>query len=206
MAQIEYLFFDLGNVILPFDHGIAVSRIAEELDVSPGAVTDWIFESGLQQAFECGEVSQVEFCNRFSRLSNSNLEAEFLLHSISNIFSLNRKLIPLITQLRAVNFSIGILSNTCISHWEFALARFPILKQLFSEFVLSYEIGSMKPDSLIYERALAVAGVEPASCLFVDDRLENVEGARTHGWEAVVYQSTEQLAVELRDRGVAFNF
>ena len=39
----------------------------------------------------------------------------------------------------------------------------------------------MKPDALIYERALAVAAVEPKKCLFVDDRLDNVAGARAMG-------------------------
>lgn len=206
MAEIEYLFFDLGNVILPFDHEIAAARIADAITAPPAQVTEWIFASGLQQSFESGEISQQEFCNRFSELSDTNLSPGFLLHSISDIFSLNRKLIPLIAQLKAVNFPIGILSNTCVSHWEFALLKFPILKHLFSDFVLSYEIGSMKPEALIYERALAVAAVDPKRCIFVDDRLENVEGARAMGWEAVVYQSVEQLAIELQCRGVKFNF
>lgn len=206
MADIEYLFFDLGNVILPFDHEIGATRIADSITAHPDQVIKWIFESGLQQSFETGEVNRQEFCNRFSELSDTNLSPEFLLHSISDIFSLNRKLIPLIGQLKAVNFPIGILSNTCVSHWEFALLRFPILRQLFSDFVLSYEIGAMKPDALIYERALAVAAVEPKKCLFVDDRLDNVAGARAMGWEAVVYHSVEQLALELRCRGVKFNF
>ncbi|MDA7906078.1 HAD family phosphatase [Mariniblastus sp.] len=206
MAEIEYLYFDLGNVILSFDHAIAATRIADVIDASPAEVTEWIFESGLQQAFESGEINREAFCNRFSELSNSNVGQEFLLETISDIFSLNRSLIPLISQLRAVNFPIGILSNTCIAHWEFALARFPVLDQLFSNFILSYEIGAMKPAALIYERALDVAAVEPTRCFFVDDRIENVEGARANGWEAVVYQSVDQLAMELRCRGVKFNF
>ena len=206
MAEIEYIFFDLGNVILPFDHRVAATRIAKVIDVSPCQVTEWIFDSGLQRAFESGEISQVDFCDQFSELSNSNLNHEFLLNTISDIFSLNRKLVPLIAQLRAVNFPIGILSNTCIAHWDFALTTFPILRQLFCDFVLSCEVGSMKPDACIYERALAVAAVRPRKCFFVDDRVENVEGARMAGWEAVLYQSVEQLELELRSRGVEFNF
>ena len=206
MIEIEYLFFDLGNVILPFDHGVATTKIAEVLGVSPSQVKAWIFDSGLQQEFEKGEIYQVGFCNRFSELSNSNLDDEFLLNTVSDIFSLNRKLVPLISQLRAVNFPIGILSNTCIAHWEFALERFPIVEQLFGDFVLSYEVGSMKPDAFIYERALAVAAVKPRRCCFVDDRIENVVGAKAVGLEAVLYQSVEQLEIELRCRGVEFNF
>ena len=206
MAEIQYLFFDLGNVILPFDHALAAARIADAIDASPSSVIEWIFDSGLQQAFECGEVNQQVFCERFSKMSDSNLDHDFLIHMISDIFSLNRELIPLIAQLRTVNFSIGILSNTCIAHWEFALARFPILNELFSDFILSFKIGSMKPDALIYEKALAIAAVEPSKCLFVDDRLENVEGARALGWEAVQYQSVRKLASDLRRRGVKFNF
>ena len=94
-----------------FDHEIGATRIADSITAHPDQVIKWIFESGLQQSFETGEVNRQEFCNRFSELSDTNLSPEFLLHSISDIFCLNRKLIPLIGQLKAVNFPIGILSN-----------------------------------------------------------------------------------------------
>ncbi len=55
MADIEYLFFDLGNVILPFDHEIGATRIADSITAHPDQVIKWIFESGLQQSFETGE-------------------------------------------------------------------------------------------------------------------------------------------------------
>ena len=71
MAEIQYLFFDLGNVILPFDHTRAATRIADAIDSSPSLVIEWIFDSGLQQAFECGEINQQVFCDRFSKMSNS---------------------------------------------------------------------------------------------------------------------------------------
>ena len=206
MAKIEFLYFDLGNVILPFNHEIACMRIAAEYDVPSSAVSEWVFDSGLQRAFESGEFTPETFCNRLSELSGVKLDHDFLMNAISDIFSLNRRLIPLISQLRAVNFPMGILSNTCIAHWEFALARFPILGQLFSEYVLSYEIGSMKPAALIYERAISIAAVEPSRCFFVDDRMENVEGALAAGWDAVLYQSVEQLTCELRIRGMEFNY
>ena len=206
MAKIEFLYFDLGNVILPFNHEIAYTRIAAKYDVPSSAVSEWVFNSGLQRAFENGEVDRETFCDRLSELSGVNLDHDFLLNAISDIFSLNRRLIPLISQLRAVNFPMGILSNTCIAHWEFALARFPALGQLFSQYVLSYEIGSMKPAALIYERAIAIADVEPSRCFFVDDRMENVEGALAAGWDAVLYQSVEQLTCELRIRGMEFNY
>ncbi|RVX39940.1 HAD superfamily hydrolase (TIGR01509 family)/HAD superfamily hydrolase (TIGR01549 family) [Nonomuraea polychroma] len=47
--------------------------------------------------------------------------------------------------------------------------------------VSSATVGVAKPDQHIYEIAAELAGAAPERCLFVDDRLENVEAARTVG-------------------------
>ncbi|MEQ4725987.1 HAD-IA family hydrolase [Nonomuraea sp. B19D2] len=59
--------------------------------------------------------------------------------------------------------------------------------------VSSARVGMAKPDRRIYE----VAGAVPERCLFVDDRLENVEAARSLGMSGVHYQTVADLAAAL---------
>jgi HAD superfamily hydrolase (TIGR01509 family) len=75
------------------------------------------------------------------------------------------------------------------------------LLQQFHDYVLSYEVGAIKPSPLIYQEAIARAGCLPGECFFTDDALVNVEAARAEGIDAVQFQSLEQLRHELRKRG-----
>ena len=60
----------------------------------------------------------------------------------------------------------------------------------------------MKPDRAIYEIAAERAGASPSEVFFVDDRAENVVGAKAAGLDAVLFTDAEQLAADLRQRGV----
>ena len=55
------------------------------------------------------------------------------------------------------------------------------------------------------EAAADLAGVAISDIFFVDDLEANVQGAREAGMDAVVFESVDKLAAQLRDRGVRFN-
>ena len=68
------------------------------------------------------------------------------------------------------------------------------------DLVLSAEVGVEKPDAAIYRLALARLGdPDPAECLFVDDRPENVEGARAVGIRAHLH-TDDAATVDTVDR------
>ena len=55
------------------------------------------------------------------------------------------------------------------------------LERWFDVVVVSCEVGVAKPDPMIFHMCLTRLGVEPRHALFVDDRIENVEGAARVG-------------------------
>ncbi|MEO3868945.1 HAD-IA family hydrolase [Nonomuraea sp. B12E4] len=63
--------------------------------------------------------------------------------------------------------------------------------------VSSARVGVAKPDRRIYEIAVERAGVAAERCLFVDDRLPNVEAARALGMTGVHYRTFDDLAAVL---------
>ncbi|MGW2215341.1 HAD family hydrolase [Nonomuraea sp. NPDC001684] len=65
------------------------------------------------------------------------------------------------------------------------------------DLVSSARVGVIKPDPRIYEIAAERAGADPARCLFVDDRLPNVEAARALGMTGVHYRTVADLAAVL---------
>ncbi len=66
----------------------------------------------------------------------------------------------------------------------------------------SYEVGARKPEARYYERVLARTGLAPHELLFVDDREENVDAARTLGLPAVLFTGADALRRELVLHGI----
>lgn len=210
MSSIEFIYFDLGKVILNFDHTTGFHNVKQLCGVSPEQVDDILFHQGLQNRYETGLIDctqfHQEFCAQAGIAPSKELSRDDLLHAISDIFWANRPIFPVLTQLKARGFPMGILSNTCDAHWQFAFSRHGVLQALFDPLVLSYEEKSMKPDSKIYEAAIKRAGVEPGNIFFTDDRQENVDGAIAAGIDAVLFKSVPALVSELQSRGVVINW
>jgi HAD superfamily hydrolase (TIGR01509 family) len=59
--------------------------------------------------------------------------------------------------------------------------------------VISYEVGCAKPEPRIFEIALDRLGVAPSHALFVDDREENIEGARRLGIETFHFTGADSV-------------
>lgn len=205
MRSIDFIYFDLGNVILNFDHELGCQQVESISGVASAQVRRVIFDSGLQNQYETGLVSSAEFYQAFCEATDSRPDQAEFLAAISGIFNWNTRIYPLVTQLAAGGYPLGILSNTCQAHWDWISAGHTIFRRLFRAVILSYEVQSMKPDATIYERAIEQAACESKRCFFVDDRLENVEGAQRSGMDAVVYGSALDLTRQLAMRGVEVN-
>ncbi len=72
----------------------------------------------------------------------------------------------------------------------------------FDEMIYSAALGVCKPDRVFFTNAQARMGVTVAqSILFVDDRAENVDGARAAGWRAMLYRGPDSLSRALQGWG-----
>ena len=97
---------------------------------------------------------------------------------------------------------VMLFSNTNQEHWDHVVGLSGgRLGRI--EAYLSHEIGDSKPSLSSFARVAAMAGVEPGRCLFIDDRLDNVEAARRAGFQAEVFTSQAALESLLRAAGMA---
>lgn len=95
---------------------------------------------------------------------------------------------------RAAGIPTGLLSNSWGGGGHDVYTGFD-LAALFDVIVISHMVGLRKPERPIFELAAAKLGREPADCVFVDDVLSNVVGAREVGMAAVHFTGeAEQLA------------
>lgn len=199
----KFLYFDLGNVLLHFDHRRAARQMAEVAGVPAERVWEVVFASGLEHRYEAGELSTAEFYEIFCRETNSRPDYEELAAAAGDLFEVNAPVVELLSRLSAAGHRLGLLSNTCELHWNhFASGRYPPIPEAFHAVVLSYRAKAMKPDARIYAHAAELAGVAPNEIFFVDDIAGHVAGARAFGFDAVLYTSPEALVAELENRSV----
>jgi putative hydrolase of the HAD superfamily len=68
------------------------------------------------------------------------------------------------------------------------------LERWFDVVVVSCEVGASKPDPAIFEMCLSQLGVAPRRALFVDDRIENIEGAARLGIQTFHFVGTDAVS------------
>ncbi len=202
----EFWYFDLGNVLLFFDHHRGCRQLAQVFqrhgaDTDAEAVWQALFASGLEQQYEMGRIGTEELYRRLCRQLGAWPPLEQLAQAASDIFEPNGPVITLARQLAAQGLPTGVLSNTNAVHWDWVAKRFPELPAVFRHHVLSFRAGAVKPQEAIFEQAIRTAGVPPERIFFVDDTPANVAAARGLGIDAVLYTTAEELAQALRSRG-----
>lgn len=199
--MIKALIFDLGNVLVPFDFQRAYDRLTPLCRFPLDEIRERLRSSGLVHRFETGQVAPKDFVAEFGRTLEIQTTYDEFCDLWSSIF-LSETLIPEAwIESFARSYTLVLLSNTNAIHFEMIRDNYPLLRH-FRHLVLSHEVGAKKPDARIYREAIAKAGCAPGECFFADDILLNVEGAREQGMDAIQFISAEQLAHELRARGV----
>lgn len=198
---IEFFYFDLGNVVLFFDHDVACRNVAQLTGLSVARVRAAIFDSGLEARYETGLITTRQFHAEFCRATETRPKCPDFMRAFCDMFTLNAEMPAVLERLRQAGRRLGVLSNTCSGHWRFVRNRsYDRLWRSFERFALSYEIKSMKPSPEIYHAAARMAGVPIESIFFVDDRAENVAQAKAQGMDAVQFLSTAQLLADLERR------
>jgi putative hydrolase of the HAD superfamily len=199
-SPIRAFLFDLGNVLVRFDHRRAAEKIASHTRVSPEELIRLFFESPLVVDHDEGRISTRAFYEGLKAQIGLSVAYEEFLQAWNNIFTEDRGMTALAKRLLS-RYPCFLISNTNRAHFEFCRENVPVLEE-FTGWILSYEVGVLKPHPAIYQRALELVQV-PASCIFyVDDRPDLVEAAGARGFQAHRFLDLESLRNALAAQGL----
>ena len=109
---------------------------------------------------------------------------------------LDESLVAYIKRLRQAGYRTGLLSNAPDEARQLLSKGYPIIDD-FDGVVISAEVKVMKPDPEIYRLAADSVGVDVTEALFVDDVMENVEGARAVGMQALHFSDPDLVRQQL---------
>lgn len=195
--MIKCVISDMGNVFLSFDNDIFFKKMAEYSPYSFSEIKEFAQKNlALGREFDKGEIAPDFFCRRVQEIIKAELSPDTFFELYNDIFTLKLKELDILDRLQQ-HHRMVLLSNTDIERYGFIQKAFPRIN-IFDVYVLSFQVGLIKPDPRIYIYAVDQAGVLPRECIFIDDLEENTRGAGLLGINTIHYTPQTDLAEELR--------
>ena len=107
------------------------------------------------------------------------------------------------TLIESPDYKVYALTNWSAETFPIAksMERFQFL-HWFEGTLVSGEEMMIKPQPEIFELILNRYNIDRTKAIFIDDNIKNVHASNTVGLQAIHFQSSEQLAEELKIRGV----
>ena len=188
------LLVDWGGV-LTTDLFASFSAFCEKEGLSPDAMRD-AFRSNpeardLLIALEEGRIEESEFEPQLAALLN--VEPLNLIDRLFAGSSLDPLMVAAVRAVHGAGIRTGLVSNS----W--GVRRYPrdLMAELFDGIVISGEVGIRKPALRMYELGAERIGVEPASCVYVDDLPFNLKPARELGMATIHHMVATETIAEL---------
>jgi len=201
--MIQTVISDLGGVIVFFDNQIFYEKMINFSPFAQEEIRKMAFaESSPRESFDKGEITPQEFYERVVHKLKAKIDYDEFFSIYNDVFSLNPPVLEIMKRLK-VNYKLVLLSNTDVMRFEFVREIFPEV-MIFDEYVLSFEVGFMKPHPQIYRDALKKAGTKAEECIFIDDREENIQGAEELALKGILFESQANLESTLQEINLSF--
>lgn len=200
-SMIKSIISDLGNVLIFFDNDIFFNKIVEYSPLSEDEViSEVLAHLELSRSFDMGKVTPDEFYLQATQIFKATVDKTTFFSIYNDIFSINMPIVGLLKSLQS-GYKLVLCSNTDVERFGFVKKKFPEVL-LFDKYVVSYEVGFMKPHPRIYEAALEEAGTKPEESVFIDDREENIIAAEKLGLQTILLNPDTNLKHEFQKKGM----
>jgi putative hydrolase of the HAD superfamily len=199
-VKIKSVVFDFGNVICFPPTQEKIARAAADAGVPVDVFLRALWKDRLP--YDGGMSSQEYWRSVAAEAStefDDSLIEQMVQHEIGFWNTFDVRVFDWIKSLRTAGLTIGILSN--LPHpIATSLRGTPGFLDHFDHVTFSCDLRLYKPQPAIYEHSFRGLNVAPEETLFIDDKIENVEGAQAVGMHAELFTTWETFVVEVPRR------
>ena len=193
--KIDLVAFDLGNVLCTVDEISAAKELAAKINQRWEYVHEIVFGQVAKLRFERGEITFDDHAHDAIKTLRLDMSITELTEIYNSVIAPSENMFPIVSQISETH-RIALASNTSEPHWKYAQKFLPF-SSLLNPVIVSYLIGTHKPEKAFYERLVNESGVPAARILFIDDLETNVEGARKAGIIGLQFSTLENLETAL---------
>jgi len=192
--MIRAVLFDYGGVIGFHPEEQQYAEAARDSGLS---AEDFILAFWLHRIpYDAGKLTPDEYWREVLTSTGNTFDPArvpvMIQHEIAFWLRMDQRVLDWSDQLRANGVRTGILSNMP-PPLGLHLRKNPGCVEHFDHVTFSFETGGIKPEPEIYQHSLAGVGTQPGETLFLDDRAENVEGARAVGMHAELFDTWDRF-------------
>lgn len=200
---IKFIILDLGGVYFTDGTAIALKKI-KKLVKADEIVVDELFKESLGKEgylFRIGKLSSEEFWKIVSeKLSIPSGKVSKIREIWHSSYQSNKRMKELVQNLRK-KYKVVAFSNTMKERVDYLDKKYDVLKD-FDAFVFSYEHGMTKRNPDFFKKMLEIIGANVEDCLFIDDKEEYLNAAKSLGMKTIMFKGVESFSKELKSFGV----
>ena len=198
----DALLFDLGRVVIDFDIQRTAEHWAREAGCAPADIAARFVRDDFFWSYETGKIDDTEFFSGLRTSLGIELTNAQLLEGWNATFIGEMPGIAELLTRAARHLPLYAFSNTNPAHAAYFSQNHAEALRHFRTLYLSSTIGLRKPHAQAYDHVVKAIGVPAGRIVFFDDMIENVEGARARGLQAVHVTSSADVATVLDALGM----
>lgn len=180
----QAVLLDLGNVVLGVDFRNVFRYWAQAAAVDEDRFHEYWRMDAAYQAHEKGELDFVDYAEHLASLFDVDLSPDQWLAGWNAIWTQPfDEVINLLPQI-AARYPLYCFTNTNDAHTVHWRHHYAHAISHFQHIFVSSEIGARKPDVSAFHQVCAEIGLPPSGVVFLDDTLDNVNGAHDAGLQA----------------------
>lgn len=200
MKYFEAVIFDLGRVLVGIDIDRYMRIFGNGDTAADTAALKSIMSDELVVNFDTGRITPNQFYDAIREKTGINIPYDEFVAGYCDIFTPMPGIERLFGEIKA-KLPVGLLSDTDPLHFASICERFKYVAEIENP-SLSFNIGAMKPDPVMYQTAAKNVNIDIDKCLFIDDLQRNVDGAIRAGMQAILFEGVENLRQQLVYRGL----
>jgi putative hydrolase of the HAD superfamily len=151
--------------------------------------------------YKRGKMSDDEYWSYAIKEWKLSLSVQEIIDLLIRGYETNDLAFEYVKKVRLAGYKTAICSNNFPAKISGLQKRFGFLND-FDTVVISYEVGSVKPEKEIFEKLIDKSGVQAEEIFYSDDDESKLAGAKELGIQTSVYTTFEAFVMELKTSGV----
>jgi putative hydrolase of the HAD superfamily len=181
--MVRALVLDIGEILLRIDFTRLIRDFGMGETAGISEALKILNRWNLYDSFERGAISVDAFAEAVEKSLGRKFERRRFLEIWNSVIQGPVAGIEPLVERMAAAVPLYALTNSNEAHMSHALETYEWLGH-FRKIFTSHELKARKPEPEIYRAVVAALGVPAGEILFVDDREENVAGAKKVGLKA----------------------
>ena len=191
------VIFDIGGVLLDFKYKEYLQKKYNNKKLEEEIVSKTL-NSNLWSLLDKGSIRLDTLVNILANenpmIANDIIE---FIEDIPAMVSENIEGVKLIQELKRKGHKIYLLSNFGYEHF-IKLVQDSLFYKLIDGEIISYQVHMLKPDREIYEYLLESYKLNRNDSIFIDDRMDNIMGAKNVSLNGLLFSGYDDLISKLR--------